>query len=78
MHALEKSLAIGILTTPGFEGEVINMLRSCLVNPEGGTFAALWTDETDERGLFRRWRTSHLSQELEHHLPSLERLPAKE
>jgi hypothetical protein len=74
VHALEKCLAIGLLTHPEVSSSITAVLETGTDNPERGSFGALWTDEANECGLLKEWRSSQLARVLENRLPTLEQL----
>ena len=77
VRALEKLWAVAILHAPGIDENAILTVKEGLRDPQEGGFAARWTDEGHEKGLWKIWRASRLPQELELLLPSLERLPQR-
>ncbi|ETN39306.1 uncharacterized protein HMPREF1541_05529 [Cyphellophora europaea CBS 101466] len=74
VHALEKAWAVAILGRPEIQSEVVAVLENGTQDPQRGGFGALWTDEADEAGLLKTWRSSDLCRELERLLPRFERL----
>ncbi|KAJ9636444.1 hypothetical protein H2204_005277 [Knufia peltigerae] len=66
---------MAIMRNSDLEDDILAIVSDGLKDPTQKDFAALWTDEFNEYGLFQRWKRSRVSRELENLLPSLENLP---
>ncbi|MCJ1441167.1 MAG: hypothetical protein MMC23_001653 [Stictis urceolatum] len=77
VRGLEKLWALALRRIPGFEDQLVGMLREAAANGKNNKLVSDWLEPDEERSLLQTWKDSTLLKEFDRVFGFLDKLPDK-